>query len=179
MTISTPRTADLWSITRADVGSEEALALLRDYYIDVANRYYRLHLGREGTPEEIESGLADSPSDDLAGPTGLFLLGRHGGAPQACAGLRVIEDRTVELTRVFVRPAVRGTGGGGRLLAAVDEAARALGAERIVLDTRLDLVEARALYTRHGYREIPAYSSGPYAQIWYGKDLTGQATEGS
>ncbi|MFJ9950127.1 GNAT family N-acetyltransferase [Kitasatospora sp. NPDC091207] len=177
MTISTTRTTDPWSVAPAEVGSAAALALLRDYYLDVANRYYRLRLGRDGTPEEIESGLADAPSDDLAGPSGLFLLGRHDGAPQACAGLRVIGDRTVELTRVFVRPAVRGTGGGTRLLAAVDEAARTLGAERIVLDTRLDLVEARALYTRHGYREIPAYSSGPYAQIWYGKDLNGTAAE--
>ncbi|MCG6493851.1 GNAT family N-acetyltransferase [Kitasatospora sp. A2-31] len=179
MTISTPHTATgLWTVSRADVGSPEAAALLREYYIDVANRYYRLHLGREGTPEEIETGLADSPSDDLAGSTGVFLLGRYDGEPQACAGLRVLDDRSVELTRVFVRHAVRGTGGGARLLAAVDEAARELGADRIVLDTRLDLVEARALYTRHGYREIPAYSSGPYAQIWYGRDLTAGAAAG-
>jgi hypothetical protein len=41
-----------------------------------------------------------------------------------------------------------------------------------VLDTRLDLVEARSLYVRHGYAEIPAYNQGPYAEIWYGKDLT-------
>ncbi|MEU6238422.1 GNAT family N-acetyltransferase [Kitasatospora sp. NPDC047058] len=175
MTTSTLHSSDLWAVSRADVGSPEAEALLREYYTDVANRYYRLHLGREGTPEEIETGLAGSPSDDLAGPSGLFLLGRYAGEPQSCAGLRILDDRTAELTRVFVRHAVRGTGGGARLLAAVDEAARSLGAERIVLDTRLDLVEARALYTRHGYREIPAYSSGPYAQIWYGKDVTAPA----
>lgn len=161
-----------WAVSAADVGSAEALALLREYYVDVANRYYRLHLGREGTAEEIETGLADSPSDDLAPPGGVFLLGRYGGAADSCAGLRVLDARTVELTRVYVRPARRGTGGGARLLAAVDEAARALGAERIVLDTRLDLVEARALYLRNGYREIPAYNSGPYSQVWYGKDLT-------
>lgn len=124
-----------------------------------------------GHPEELESGLADTPSDDLAEPDGLFLIGCYDGAAQSCAGLRRHDADTVELTRVFVRPGLRGTGGGSRLLAAVDEAARSLGAHRIVLDTRLDLVEARALYTRHGYREIPAYSSGPYAQIWYGKEL--------
>ncbi|MEV7926938.1 MULTISPECIES: GNAT family N-acetyltransferase [unclassified Kitasatospora] len=173
MTDTAPRTARLWSVATADVTAPEALALLREYYYDVANRYYRLHLGREGTPEELESGLAGSPSDDLAAPDGLFLLGHYDGAAQSCAGLRRRDADTVELTRVFVRPGLRGTGGGARLLAAVDEAARSLGARRIVLDTRLDLVEARALYTRHGYREIPAYSSGPYAQIWYGKELAG------
>ncbi|MER7701333.1 GNAT family N-acetyltransferase [Kitasatospora sp. NPDC097605] len=177
MTISTqrgttePRPTDSWAIAPADVGSAEALALLRDYYIDVANSYYRLHLGREGTAEEIETGLAGAPSDDLAPPTGLFLLGRYDGEAAACAGLRVVDATTVELTRVYVRPARRGTGGGKRLMAAIDEAARALGAERIVLDTRLDLVEARTLYTRHGYREIPAYSDRRYAEVWYAKDL--------
>ncbi|MBD0691096.1 GNAT family N-acetyltransferase [Streptomyces sp. CBMA123] len=171
---------DPWTITTADVTAPEATELLREYYYDVANRYYRLHLGREGTPEELESGLADSPSDDLAAPTGLFLLGRHEGAAQSCAGLRRHDATTVELTRVYVRPGVRGTGGGVRLLAAVDEAARTLGAERIVLDTRLDLVEARALYLRNGYREIPAYGdTGPYSEVWYGKDLTEASEQGS
>ncbi|MFD7832170.1 GNAT family N-acetyltransferase, partial [Kitasatospora sp. NPDC059803] len=118
-------------------------------------------------------GLAGPPSDHLAARDGNFLLGHYAGAPMSCAGLRRRDADTVELTRVFVRPCLRGTGGGARLLAAVDEAARSLGARRIVLDTRLDLVEARALYTRHGYREIPAYSSGPYAQVWYGKELAG------
>ncbi|MFC9331383.1 GNAT family N-acetyltransferase [Kitasatospora sp. NPDC057015] len=162
-----------WTVAPATVSSPAAEALLRDYFIEVSDRYYLLHEGRVSTPTEIEEGLAGSPSDDLAAPTGLFLVGCHAGEPQACAGLRVRDARTVELTRVYIRPAVRGTGGGARLLAAVDEAARGLGAERIVLDTRLDLVEARALYVRHGYCEIPAYAdTGPYAEIWYGKDLS-------
>ncbi|MFD5917024.1 GNAT family N-acetyltransferase [Kitasatospora sp. NPDC058201] len=180
MTNSTPRgTAESWTVSAADVGSPEALALLREYYEDVANRYYRLHLGREGTAQEIETGLADSPSDDLAPPTGVFLLGRYDGAADACAGLRVLDPRTVELTRVYVRPSRRGTGGGAQLLAAVDEAARELGAARVVLDTRLDLVEARTLYLRHGYRDIPAYSTSPYAEVWYGKDLAPGRTDGA
>ncbi|MGW4898178.1 GNAT family N-acetyltransferase [Kitasatospora sp. NPDC004240] len=178
MTIMKPAATDPWTVAPAEVGTAESTALLRDYYTEVANRYYRLHHGRDCTPEEIETGLAGSPSDDLAPPTGAFLLGRHLGEPQACAGLRVLDDRTAELTRVFVRPGARGTGGGARLLAAVDAAARGLGAERIVLDTRLDLVEARALYLRHGYAEIPAYNNGPYAQVWYGKELATPARTG-
>ncbi|MFF2142380.1 GNAT family N-acetyltransferase [Kitasatospora sp. NPDC058190] len=179
MTNAAPRRSDLWAVTTADVTTPEALELLRDYYYDVANRYYRLHLGREGTPEELEGGLAESPSDDLAAPSGLFLLGRHHGTAHSCAGLRRYDATTVELTRVFVRPALRGTGGGAALLGAVDEAARSMGADRIVLDTRLDLIEARTLYLRNGYQEIPAYNNGPYAQVWYGKDLTALAPQSS
>jgi len=165
-------TAELWAVARSGVGSEEAAALLREYFTEVADRYHRLHHGRSVTSEEIESVLVDWPSDDLAEPTGLFLVGRYRGEAQACAGLRLRDAETVELTRVYVRPGLRGTGGGARLLAAVDEASRSLGARQIVLDTRLDLVEARALYARHGYREIPAFSSGPFAQVWLGKDIT-------
>ncbi|WP_316527672.1 GNAT family N-acetyltransferase [Kitasatospora brasiliensis] len=171
MTNTALHRSDLWTVAPADVTAPEALGLLREYYYEVANRYYRLHLGREGTPEELESGLADSPSDDLVAPDGLFLIGRHDGVAHSCAGLRRLDAATVELTRVFVRPGLRGTGGGTALLAAVDRAARSLGADRIVLDTRLDLVEARAMYVRRGYQEIPAYSSGPYAEVWYGKEL--------
>ncbi len=168
------RGSEPWAVAPTDVGSEDSLALLCEYFTEVADRYCWLHSGRGVTPDEIESVLAEWPSADLAEPTGLFLVGRVRGAAQSCAGLRVRDTGTVELTRVFVRPGLRGTGGGARLLAAADEAARSLGARRIVLDTRLDLVEARALYVRHGYREVPAFSSGPYAQAWYSKDVAAQ-----
>lgn len=36
---------------------------------------------------------------------------------------------------------------------------------------RLDLAEARALYVRHGYAEVPAFNEGDYAEVWYAKDL--------
>jgi hypothetical protein len=40
------------------------------------------------------------------------------------------------------------------------------------LDTRSDLTEARRLYARHGYREVPAFSQGPYADHWFEKTLS-------
>ncbi|MFF7247021.1 GNAT family N-acetyltransferase [Embleya sp. NPDC008237] len=168
---ATPGT-QTWTITPGAVDSPEALALLRAYFVEVSDRYYRLHEGRDSTPTEIEEGLAAAPSDHLVPPQGLFLIGRYGTEPAACAGLLLRDEHTAELTRVFVRPELRGTGGGRLLMAAVDDAARALGVGRIMLDTRLDLIEARTLYTRTGYVEVPAYNGGPYAEIWYAKDLT-------
>jgi GNAT superfamily N-acetyltransferase len=170
MALSSPLDPN-WAVAREPVGSPEASALLREYFIDVSDRYFLLRQGRRSTPTEIEEGLAGTPSDDLAPPTGEFFLGRYGDEVAACAGLRVLDPRTVELKRVFVRQDLRGTGGGARLLSAVEDIARGWGAERIVLDTRLDLTEARALYLKHGYVEIPAYSAGPYAEVWYGKEL--------
>ncbi|MFG1776682.1 GNAT family N-acetyltransferase [Micromonospora sp. NPDC049048] len=176
MSITVP-TAQAWNVAPALVGSTAATDLLRDYYTEVSNRYHQLHLGRPSTPHEIEEGLAATPSDDLAPPTGLLLLARHGDDPAGCVGLRILDPYTAELTRMFVRPALRGLGGGARLLVAAERFARDLGAERIVLDTRLDLVEARALYVRHGYVEIPAYHDGTYAEIFYERRLSSSSNK--
>ena len=80
---------------------------------------------------------------------------------------------------MYVDPRARGTGGGAALLAALEQAGRDLGAVRVRLDTRSDLVEARALYARHeyaeiprhGYAEIPAYKSDPFAEHFFEKAL--------
>ncbi|WBQ07063.1 GNAT family N-acetyltransferase [Kribbella sp. CA-293567] len=160
-----------WFVEVAGVHSVESQELLREYYVDVADRYYQLHLGRPGTPEEIETGLAGAPSDDLAPPTGVFLVGQYDGRPAACAGLRLQPNRTAELARLYVKPAFRGTGGGAALLTAIDRTARALGVSRIRLDTRLDLTEARALYLKHGYLEGEPHKEDKYAEVFYSKVL--------
>ncbi|MEV8564454.1 GNAT family N-acetyltransferase [Streptomyces sp. NPDC051322] len=156
-----------WIVSPESFDTADACALRRAYYDEVASRYWR----RPATEQEIDEGLAGDGVEQLVPPTGEFLVGRHGGKAACCGGVLLRDAETAELTRIFVRPAQRGTGGGAVLLRTLEEAARGLGARRMVLDTRLDLVEARALYTRHGYREIPAYKSGPYMEVWYGKDL--------
>ena len=170
-----------WTVAPRPVADPVAATLLREYMTDVADRYYRLHEGRDATHEEVERALREMPSDDLAPPDGVLLVARHNGDVAGCAGLRRREGRpresrtgeghTGELKRVFLRPGKRGLGGGAALLSAVESAAGRLGVVRIVLDTRRDLVEARALYARHGYRDVPAFSEGPYAEVWMAKDL--------
>jgi len=86
----------------------------------------------------------------------------------------MLDEKHAELTRVYVRPGYRGRGGGRLLLAVLEDQARVLGATEMVLNTRLDLVEARSLYRREGYVEIPAYCTGSYVEVWYGKSLAGQ-----
>ncbi|QIQ05014.1 GNAT family N-acetyltransferase [Streptomyces liangshanensis] len=164
-----------WSVRPESFATAEATRLRRAYYAEVAGRYWH----RPATEAEVDAGLADDPPDLLVPPTGEFVVGRYGGEAAACGGLMLLPGGparlpAAELTRVYVSPAARGTGGGGALLAALEAAARRLGARRVVLDTRLDLVEARGLYGKHGYGEIAAYGEpGPYSEIWYGKQLTG------
>jgi GNAT superfamily N-acetyltransferase len=82
----------------------------------------------------------------------------------------MLDNECAELTRVYVRPEFRGRGGAGLLLTTLEDRARAAGATEMVLNTRLDLIEARSLYS-HRYIEIPAYCTGPYMEIWYGKNI--------
>ncbi|MEV8534251.1 GNAT family N-acetyltransferase [Streptomyces sp. NPDC051211] len=156
-----------WSVAPEAVTTPDATALRRAYYAEVAGRYWK----RPVTEAEIDQGMLDDPADGLVPPTGQFVVGRLDGEPAACGGIRLLDPATAELTRVYVGPGARGTGGGAAVLAALEEAARALGAVRVRLDTRSDLVEARALYARQGYAEIPAYNSGPYAEHWFEKHL--------
>ncbi|MFF8603962.1 GNAT family N-acetyltransferase [Streptomyces sp. NPDC015232] len=156
-----------WIFTAESVDTPDATALRRDYFGDVAGRYYGRVLGED----EYDEDMLNEGLELLAPPAGQFLVGRYGGKPAACGGVLLLDAERAELTRVFIRPAFRGTGGADLLLRGLEDAARALGARRTVLNTRLDLVEARALYTRNGYAEIPAYCTGPYMEIWYGKEL--------
>jgi ribosomal protein S18 acetylase RimI-like enzyme len=49
--------------------------------------------------------------------------------------------------------------------------ARQHGLKRLRLDTRHDLVAARSLYARHGFVEIPPFSTGEFAEHWFEKVL--------
>ncbi len=58
------------------------------------------------------------------------------------------------LAHIAVRPDRRSSGIGARLLGAVEERARALGARRMALDVDEHNVRARAFYLRQGYRPV-------------------------
>ncbi|MFG2357775.1 GNAT family N-acetyltransferase [Streptomyces sp. NPDC048521] len=161
-----------WTIAPEPYGSPVAAALWRAYYTEVSDRWYLLHEGRRTEPDELEREIAARPGDELAPPTGQLLVGRYDGEPAGSAGVRLLDPDTAELTRVFVVEGMRGKGGAALLVAAAEEeAARALGARRIILDTRSDLVEARALYARLGYTETGPHNDDVYAEHWFRKEL--------
>jgi GNAT superfamily N-acetyltransferase len=169
-TSSTPSTP-FWTVAPEPFDSPVAAALWRAYYTEVSDRWYLLHEGHATDPDELEREVAKETGADFAAPTGVLLVARYDGAPGGMAGVRMLDATTGELKRVFVRADMRGKGGAPLLLAAAEEAARGLGAERLILDTRGDLVEARALYARHGYAETEAYNDDIYAEHWFRKEL--------
>ena len=161
-----------WTVAPEPYDSPVAAALWRAYYTEVSDRWYLLHEGRRTDPDELEREIAAQPGAELAPPRGRLLVARYGGEPAGTAGVRLLDGRTAELKRVFLRESMRGRGGAALLVGAAEDAARALGAGRIVLDTRGDLVEARALYARLGYTETEPHNDEPYAEHWFTKRLT-------
>ncbi|MGW0971933.1 GNAT family N-acetyltransferase [Streptomyces sp. NPDC002516] len=173
MTRPSSGTRASWSVSPEPFDSPAALALWRAYYTEVSDRWYRLHEGRATDPRELEREVAAQTGAEFTPPTGVLLVARHDGDPAGTAGVRMLDATTGELSRVFVRADLRGKGAAPLLLAAAEAAASGLGARELILDTRGDLVEARALYARHGYEETAAHNDDVYAEHWFRKDLTG------
>lgn len=160
-----------WTVAPEPPDSPAAAALWRTYYTEVSDRYYLLHEGRRTDPDELEREITGQTWDELRPPKGTLLVARYAGEPAGCAGVRLLDAETAELKRVFVYEAMRGKGGGPVLVRAAETAARAFGARRMVLDTRHDLVEARALYARLGYEETAPHNDDAYADHWFSKPL--------
>jgi GNAT superfamily N-acetyltransferase len=72
---------------------------------------------------------------------------------------------------MYVVPDARGKGHSRRLLAGLEDAARALGYARVRLDTGIHQPEAKRLYETSGFTEIPDYNDNPYASYWAEKTL--------
>ncbi|MEV0094989.1 GNAT family N-acetyltransferase [Streptomyces sp. NPDC050738] len=159
-----------WTIEAEPVSGAGVEDAVRQYLTEMGLRV----LGRAATEAEMRAVLAKDPHDDLGPPGGAFLVARgEDGEFLGCAGVRLMAGvaDTAELKRMFVRPAGRGAGLGRGLLLAAEEAARALGATRVVCETNTQLTEARGLYAKHGYEETEPYDGHGKADHWFAKAL--------
>jgi GNAT superfamily N-acetyltransferase len=115
--------------------------------------------------------------DELTPPRGVFLVVRaDDGNPVGCGAVKLLDPqatgpKTAEIKRMWLAPAARGQGLGQKLLDALEDAARGLGATQGRLDTNDLLGAAMALYRNAGWEEIPAYNDNVYATHWFGKAL--------
>jgi DNA-binding MarR family transcriptional regulator len=151
------------AVEGVDATSAEALAAVDRYVAELAVRF----------PAGFEPGDTAAESPAMNAPHGRFLVGRIDGVVAACGGVRRLTRIRGEIKRMWVDEAWRGCGLGGRMLTALEDAARDLGYREVYLDTNATLVEAVAMYERSGYRSIPRYNDNPYAQAWFAKRLTG------
>ena len=104
----------------------------------------------------------------------VFLVARTSdGAAVGCGGLRPLAGGGAEVKRMFVAASVRGTGVAVAILRAIEEEARAMGLDRLVLETGTEQPDAMRFYEREGYSRIPLF--GPYVgselSVCYAREL--------
>lgn len=160
------------TIGPADPFSEEAQGCIRAYFQELQQRF----------DEGFDPALSVSANpEELVPPSGWLLVARLDGAPVACGALKIGDDGCGEIKRMWVAPTVRGLGIAQRLLESLEARAAGAGVNVLRLDTHRNLAEARALYLRNGYVEIPPYNANPYAHHWFEKRVrvTDSTTPGS
>ncbi len=145
---------------------------------------YQAHLTTTIDPTLLrhrDDELAALPAGFLP-PTGALLLASRDGAGLGCAGLRraplsatsTLDPATTgEFCRLWVTPAARGEHIGRHLLAHAIALARTAAYTTLVLNSVTSSMEAaQSLYTRVGFRPIPAYKHVPIPDIaFFGLDL--------
>ena len=111
--------------------------------------------------QNFEKELAELPGA-YSPPDGRLLLASHENEIAGCVCLRRIGDATCEMKRLYVRPEFRGKGVGGALAEKIIEEARAIGYERMRLDTLPSkMAEAIKMYRSLGFHEIESYYHNP------------------
>jgi putative acetyltransferase len=134
-----------WELRVGRIDSPEGDALARAHLAEMERRY--------GEEDEWD-GLA---ADQLAPPHGTFLMAWVDEDAVGCGGVRRIDDTTGEIKRMFVHEQARQQGIARAVLNELEQAAKELGYERLILETGTKQPEAIALYESHGYHAIEPY----------------------
>lgn len=149
-----------------DVRSSDAFELLAELTAELAALY------------ETSDGSAGFTPDQVEVPRAAFIIARIDGEPVGCGALRPLDETTVEVKRMYTRPAFRRKGVGVAILAEMDRLALALGYTTIKLQTGPKQPEAAALYERVGYYPIPRFSGSWERVLAYQKDLVATSERG-
>lgn len=136
-----------------------------DLLSELIDFFNEIYPGRAARP-----GSVTTP-DEMVPPTGTFLVGYEDGRPVAIGGVRGLENSICEIKRMYVVADARSRGVGRALLAALEDAARVLGFERVRLDAGPLQMHSRALFASAGYIEIPKYNDNHIADYFAEKLL--------
>ena len=124
--------------------------------LDLIDRYF--------DPAAYQAELASLPGS-YAPPDGALLLATLDDEPAGCVALHRLDDRTCEMKRMFVHVHLQGHGIGRALGEAAIDQGRALGYQRMRLDTSFRQHEAQALYRKLGFTVIEPYYDLPAAVV--------------
>jgi GNAT superfamily N-acetyltransferase len=128
--------------------------------------------GLYGSRLDVPGKPTAHPEQLLPAAGGACLVGWDGERAVAVGAVKRLGDGVCEIKRMYVAPEARGRGAARALLAALEDAARALGYARARLDTGPRQPHAKELYLAAGYAEIPDYNGNPDASFWAEKALS-------
>ncbi|WP_246281911.1 GNAT family N-acetyltransferase [Fodinicola acaciae] len=96
------------------------------------------------------------------------------GEAIACGALRPLDETSVEVKRMYVEPAARGSGVATAILRALEGAALERGWHTVRIETGTAQPDAQRFYQREGYEKIPLFGSyvGSTLSICYERSLT-------
>ncbi len=100
--------------------------------------------------------------EELSPPGGAYLVGYRDGVAVCGGGIKRLPDGTCEIKRMYVVPHARRS---RALLAALENAARAMGYRTARLDTGGRQPHAMALYEAAGYRRVGNFNNNPAAEF--------------
>ena len=141
-------------IRLSDSGSAEDIEAARALF-----RAYAASLDIDLAFQGFEEELAALPGK-YARPAGRLIVAWDGG-PLGVVAVRPLAEGVAEMKRLYVVPGARGTGLGRRLAEAAIAAARDAGYRAIRLDTLESMRDAKVVYGKLGFCEIPAYYDNP------------------
>jgi putative acetyltransferase len=75
----------------------------------------------------------------------------------ACGALKHFNDTTAEIKRMYVKPEYRGRGISKLILTRLEDGAKELNYNRLILETGLKQLEAMSLYSKFGYKPLQCY----------------------
>jgi putative acetyltransferase len=142
--------------------SPDARRLIAALDAHLASRYPpEQRFGPNLKPAQIAPGL------------GTFVIARAEGRAIGCGALRLLDERTAEVKRMYVEPKLRGRGVAKQILDQLELVAATLGARKLVLETGVYQEEAIGLYVRAGFKRVDCW--GEYAtattSVCYEKQL--------
>lgn len=116
--------------------------------------------------EDADRAILGDPAGRIIEPGGAVFVARLGDEVVGCVGIAPEGEGVFELVKMAVSAVHQGHGTGRRLIRAAIDRARALGAQRITLETNSALASAVHLYETSGFRHLTAEERhpSPYAR---------------
>jgi GNAT superfamily N-acetyltransferase len=145
-------------IRRVRLGDKEVEPLLAGLTAEYDTRY----------GENIE--MTRASAEEFDPPGGLFVVLMDESATAAGGGFRRHDTHTCEVKRMWTSPQHRRRGLATRVLRALEDGAREVGYDRVILESGPQQPEAEAMYAQRGYNRIEVYGHYPEARA-FGLDL--------